>query len=205
MSCRTKPSRQRGPCYPIKQRFGDLDSIVHDYIERHRQGEEAELDAFRRQPSLRECIRQAGLARRWDEGRWKRLDHQRRIPPGTLRAWTKALLRKHDQIRSCHTFEALISMLETESRKFWRNGELTVYDAALRIGAYRKLEPEKVYLHAGTRKGARYLRLDGGMRSLAPDEFDKAFSRLKPYQIEDCLCLYAKALKSLRLDGPTTR
>ena len=38
-------------------------------------------------------------------------------------------------------------------------GELTVYDVAHRIGAYLQLEPDVVYLHRGTRIGARYLGL----------------------------------------------
>ena len=32
-----------------------------------------------------------------------------------------------------------------------------VYDTAVRIGAYLNLEPEEVYLHAGTKKGAAAL------------------------------------------------
>jgi hypothetical protein len=90
-------------------------------------------------------------------------------------------------------------MLEAESRKFWKNGELTVYDAALRIGTYRelKLEPKEIYLHAGTRKGAKTLGFKGRRRSIRLDELPKAFYRLKPYQIEDCLCIYAKVLKHL--------
>jgi len=96
-------------------------------------------------------------------------------------------------------------MLETESRKFWKNGELTVYDTALRIGAYLRIEPEKVFLHRGTRDGAKALGFKGGKRSIRLDELPKAFHGLKPYQIEDCLCIYAKALKSLRLDRQVPR
>ena len=39
-------------------------------------------------------------------------------------------------------------------------GSLTVYDTATRIGAFLKLEPDRVYLHAGTRDGARALGFD---------------------------------------------
>ena len=36
-------------------------------------------------------------------------------------------------------------------------GDLTVYDISTRIGAFLKLEPNRIYLHAGTRIGARAL------------------------------------------------
>ena len=36
-------------------------------------------------------------------------------------------------------------------------GELTIYDTALRIGFYLDIYPDKVYLHAGTREGAKRL------------------------------------------------
>jgi hypothetical protein len=41
------------------------------------------------------------------------------------------------------------------------NEEEVVYDIAHRIGAYLRREPEAVYLHAGTREGARALNLGG--------------------------------------------
>jgi hypothetical protein len=195
MSRRTAPSRNaRGRCYPVKRRFDRLDSIVDHYIKKFRPREEAELDSFRGQPSTQVCIEQAGLARRPDG---KRLDHQRRIPAEALRAWANALQRKHTQIHSCRTFDELLNVLEKESRAFWKDGELIVYDTALRIGAYLKIEPEEVFLHRGTREGAKALGFEGSRRSIRGDEFPKAFQRLKPYQIEDCLCIYAEHLKKL--------
>jgi hypothetical protein len=41
-----------------------------------------------------------------------------------------------------------------------------MYDTALRIGAKLKLFPTKVYLHAGTRLGARALGLDDSAATL---------------------------------------
>ena len=204
MSRRTRPFPQvPGPCHPVGRRFTDLDSIIHQYVEEHRDGAARELDIFRHLPSLRRCIRQAGLARRRDGSRWKRLDHQRRIPSNTLRAWAKALLRQNAQMRSCRTFEALFNILEKESRKFWRNGELIVYDTALRIGAYLRLNPQKIYLHRGTREGAKALGIDAGRRCILPQELPKSLRHLKPYEIEDCLCIYKDQLRWLQLDERT--
>jgi hypothetical protein len=47
-----------------------------------------------------------------------------------------------------------------------------------------------VYLHAGTRIGARHLGLGRGRVWLRPEELPLAFQVLRPYEIEDCLCIY---------------
>jgi len=44
-----------------------------------------------------------------------------------------------------------------ESCRVYGVGELACYDAALRIGGNLNIFPEKIYLHAGTRTGAREL------------------------------------------------
>jgi hypothetical protein len=197
LTCRTRPLRKRGPCFPDDSRPRDLDSIVERYITRKRDGALEELKDFQGLPSFRDCVRQAGLARRPDG---KRLDHQRRIRPDALRAFAQLLVRKEKAMRSCRTFEELHSLIDAASRKLWKSAELTVYDTALRIGSYLKLEPEEVYLHRGTREGARALGFDGNRRSIRPDELPREFRRLKPREIEDCLCIYEPDLRRLHRD-----
>jgi hypothetical protein len=197
LTCRTRPFRKRGPCFPDESRPRDLGSIVERYIRNHREGALAELAEFQNQPTFRDCITQAGLARRSDG---RRLDHQRRIRPEALRAFAHLLTRKEKAIRSCRTFEELHSLIDAESQKLWKSAELTVYDTALRIGVYLKIEPTEVYLHRGTREGARALGFDGDRRSIRPDELRREFRRLRPREIEDCLCIYKADLKRLHLD-----
>jgi hypothetical protein len=197
LTCRTRTFRKRGPCFPDESRPRDLDSIVERYIRNHREGALAELAEFQHQPTFRDCITQAGLARRSDG---KRLDHQRRIRPDALRAFAHLLARKEKAMRSCRSFEELHSLIDAESQKLWKSAELTVYDTALRIGAYLKIEPKNVYLHRGTREGARALGFDGDRRSIRPDELRREFRRLTPREIEDCLCIYKADLKRLHLD-----
>lgn len=195
MSHREKAFRNvHGRCYPDEFRSGNLDSIVERYIARKRDGALDELKDFQHQPSFRDCVRQAGLARRPDG---KRLDHQRRIRPDALRAFAHLLARKERAMRSCQTFEELHSLIGKESRKLWKSAELTVYDTALRIGAYLKLEPQEVYLHRGTREGARALGFDGDRKSIRPDELPREFRCLKPREIEDCLCIYKEHIKRI--------
>jgi hypothetical protein len=76
-------------------------------------------------------------------------------------------------------------------------GELTIYDTAHRIGAYLRLAPENVYLHAGTRQGAKALGFKGSWASIPRREFPKALSRLRANEIEDCLCIYKNNLRSI--------
>ena len=40
-------------------------------------------------------------------------------------------------------------------------GELSIYDTAVRIGAHLRIEPDKVYLHAGAREGIKALEDKG--------------------------------------------
>jgi hypothetical protein len=57
------------------------------------------------------------------------------------------------------TFDDFFTLLEQLLAPIKGLGELYVYDTALRIGAKIGLLPRRVYLHAGTRVGARHLAL----------------------------------------------
>lgn len=77
-------------------------------------------------------------------------------------------------------------------------GPTTVYDVSLAIGAKFGLEPELIYLHAGTLDGARAIGLSvRGLRALPMDAFPSAFRRLRPYEVEDCLCIYKHELRGI--------
>jgi hypothetical protein len=53
-----------------------------------------------------------------------------------------------------------------------------------------------VYLHAGTRRGARALGLDHGSDSVSPNQLPPALRRLQPHEVEDVLCIYKDWLSS---------
>ena len=76
-------------------------------------------------------------------------------------------------------------------------GELTIYDTALRIGAKLQLEPNVVFLHAGTRAGARWLGLNVSGDSLRVTDFPRALQNLKAREIEDLLCIYKGQLDGI--------
>jgi len=93
------------------------------------------------------------------------------------------------------SFERLHSEIERLVGPLRGIGELYVYDTALRIGAYRGLNPKRVYVHAGVRVGARNLGLDPGRSgSIAVGGLPGPLRTLKPYEIEDILCIYKDQL-----------
>ncbi|MGD1155166.1 MAG: hypothetical protein ABSA41_04990 [Terriglobia bacterium] len=99
------------------------------------------------------------------------------------------------ELRRCDSFDQLHNLI-TEHLNGIRNlGGLYYYDTALRIGASLHLMPERVYLHSGTRDGARALGLDWRADPLDPRALPKALGDLEPYEIEDFLCIYRDHLR----------
>ena len=77
-------------------------------------------------------------------------------------------------------------------------GELYIYDTSMRLGAYLGFLPTKVYLHAGTRKGAKALGFTNS-DALEISELPTEFGRLDPHEVEDVLCIFKDELKKLDL------
>ena len=146
-----------------------------------------------------EAVSDAALARRPNG---KRHPHQYRIPLASLRKSRRLLLKNLPKIRRKKSFQELIDLVEDLTEEVERWGELAVYDTALRIGARFGLEPEKVYVHRGTRDGVHKLRLDGKLRfdgrreTIELDDLPAPIRKLKPREAEDFLCIYKKRLPS---------
>ncbi|MCK6445988.1 MAG: hypothetical protein L6Q99_06305 [Planctomycetes bacterium] len=99
---------------------------------------------------------------------------------------------------SCRSFDELHTTVNSTIRDIHMIGALVVYDVAHRIGAFLKLEPERVYLHRGTRDGALALGLGRGREWIDLAELPDEFGRLSPAEAEDCLCIYKKRLRPSR-------
>jgi len=200
-SC-TKPQTYRkkppGKCRPGRKSFTNLREVVQDYIANCRSDEDAESEYFSSPPNLRAAIRIGALAINEDK---KRHPHQRRIPGHMLEHFRRSLLRRCKALRSCKTFPELMQVSGKVAARYWNNPELTVYDTTLRIGAHLGITPDRVYLHAGARKGAKALGFKGSLPFLTRSWLPKEFRKLKPYEIEHCLCIYKNHLKRLRLRG----
>jgi len=162
-----------------------LDEIVNDYIHTQRPYAGEEMMDFAKEPSLSAAIRRAALCETRDG---KRHPHQRRIPRSLLELVETKLQAIRRKLTSAPDFDALHTLVNGEIGSIQGIGALTVYDIAHRIGAYLGKAPERVYLHAGVRVGARALGIGGD--SFDPKILPKPFARLAPSEIEDCLCIY---------------
>jgi hypothetical protein len=178
----------------IKDRINSLADIVQHYIENYRQKASNELAYYGSSSSLSETIRLAANAILKDG---KRHDHQRRIPGSALARLGRRLLAIEQNVEASKSFADLFGLIKDTAKDLKYIGELTIYDAALRIGAKLGQDPQEVYLHAGTRKGAAILGIDTARESVAPTSLPSAFKELKPYEMEDVLCIYKSDLQRL--------
>lgn len=175
-----------------------LDEIVDDYIRQYRRSARAEMDSFREEKSLAATIRRAALCE-FPDG--KRHPHQYLIPKRLLQLAEERLQAPSKRLVAASDFDELQGIVEREIGGVHGIGKLMVYDVAQRIGAKLGKEPKLVYLHRGTKEGAAILGFRGEM--LDPGKLPPALRRLKPAEIEDCLCIYRDQLRgaSAKPDG----
>lgn len=89
-------------------------------------------------------------------------------------------------------------------------GPVTTYDVAVRVGAFLKLEPESLYLHAGVRQGwlalcpvepFGYARRWVGFKRIARSDWPTELQSWKADELEDFLCTYRQMFGSIREAG----
>jgi hypothetical protein len=169
-----------------------LQSIVRAYIARFRANSEEELGSFRNEPTVASAIERAGLA---ITPGGKRYHHQRRLPRALLKQAATEL--KRAGLKRSRDFDELHERVSRAIGSLHGIGELTVYDTALRIGARVGYLPKRVYLHSGTRTGAKALGLNWRAPFVEVGELPPALRVLAPHEIEDCLCIFKKRLESV--------
>ena len=130
----------------------------------------------------------AARAERYNGKRFVVYDHQRRVPR-RARSEAESALRTVD-FAACRSFHELFLLIGDTLGPIKGIGDLTVYDTALRIAARLGLEPDRVYLHAGTTAGARALGLDWRAPWIMTGDLPPALRELPAWQVEDLLCIY---------------
>ncbi len=145
------------------------------------------LEELPKAEDLQSAIRNAALS---VDRFGRRMSHQRRVPSAILRNVAAQLLEREHEVSAAKAFRDLHGQVERICGPIRGAGELLTYDVAFRIGSFLGIEPDIVYLHAGTRKGARLLGVRGKVARV--DAFPHALRRLEPWQLEDFLCRYAK-------------
>jgi len=170
-----------------------LADLIQEYKWEHGDAQRADRKQYQDFATLAEAIRHA------TGSVGKVPDHQRRVGRETLRKACSRLLRYESQIEGCRSFDDLLNVIERHTASIRRFGRLAVYDTACRIGVYLGLSPTRVYLHAGTREGARALGLETSRGSLEMDELPWPLRLLEPWECEDFLCIYKARLAVVRL------
>jgi hypothetical protein len=176
MICRIKADR-------VRTSYAEL---VDRYIAEFRERAAREMRFYAIQSSIEKAVEKATLCL-LPSG--KRHDHQHRIPGARLRE-ALSILNTID-FAVFDDFEDLHSAIEHALAPTPGIGKLTIYDIAHRIGAKLILEPKSVYLHSGTKDGARLMGIGGDTVDLDElSKIDPAFGRLTPAELEDLLCIY---------------
>jgi hypothetical protein len=169
-------------------------------VETYRARAIAERRYFARFPTLPEAINAAALS----EVNSKRHPHQRRIPRRALSNSARRLQSVASTLRRARSFEELHDLVDQVVGAVDGIGELYVYDVSTRIGAWLKLEPRQVFVHAGVRVGARALGLTGRDR-FELRELPQPFRDLSAAEAEDCLCIFKDDLRALgRVQRPVS-
>lgn len=123
--------------------------------------------------------------------------HQRRLGHARMEEVAGRLQSATADLRASSTFQTLLETIASHIGEIDGVGDLAIYDVAHRLGMYMGLRPDRVYLHAGTRVGARGLGLGSGRTFLLPADLPGAFRRLSPSEIEDVLCIYAADIATI--------
>lgn len=119
-------------------------------------------------------------------------------------------------IEAARNFDELYSIISTNLDSVKGIGPLAYYDFALRIGAWLcpKLEPTEVYLHCGTARGAKAVRVRVDRERAPMSAFPEGLRSpkgLRPpltaAEMEDILCIYCGTLARIagnNQGGPKT-
>jgi hypothetical protein len=186
--------RSREGCKISGRKHSTLRGMLREYIECYRPRARSERSRFRRFTSLEEAIETAALALDEDT---KRSAHHRRRTTAQLSLGKSALIAALSDLRKCKNFDQLHNRVRRATKPINGLGKLYTYDTAQLIGAHLRLSPERVYLHSGTRKGARALGFSGGLSYLMPSQLPTQLQVLKPYEMEDFLCIFERDLARL--------
>ena len=185
MGCNIDIKKRKGCSVGKNLKLNTYEDIVQNYLQYHKKNTDDEREFYSSLPDVISLIRYAGSAKTYKN---KRHSHQYRLKQVVLNSATLKLNTL--PICDCKDFQELHQLLCDELLPICGIGPLMVYDTAVRIGFYFGFEPEYVYLHAGTKEGAKNLGFNTSRDKVHISEFPEDFQVLKPNELEDCLCIY---------------
>jgi len=174
-----------------RNQSAELKSLVAEFRKKHRCNSSREASFFRSMPSLGLAIHHVALA---IDGNDRCFDHQFHITQPARRKAKQVLEQIEQEMMACKSFHSLHSLFLRYLTPIRGLGEMYIYDAALRMGAYLRLNPAYVYLHRGTRVGAKALGLAVNRPYLEKAELPNDLQVLSADNIETFLCIYRNQL-----------
>ncbi len=122
--------------------------------------------------------------------------HQRRVEKPELISFSERVSLLENEIASCEKFDEIYDLVHSVGNQYIT--ELTIYDTAQRIGAFRNIHPDKIYLQSGTRTGAENLLGNlGDKKYLTLEDLPSPFHRSEftMADVEDILYQYKDEFK----------
>lgn len=126
----------------------------------------------------------------------------RGVNDSVLSSMAVTLTFKEKELNEAKLFHEVYEIVK--SCKVAGFGELSIYDAAVRISAYLGFKPTQVFLHAGTRIGAKHLEGKGLLgedlsqkNTLPLSDFPLPVQKLDALQLENFLCSFKDDIKKI--------
>lgn len=187
----------------------DLEAVVEDfkwrYVDRHKTDQVIKYCA--EAPSFRLAVARAVEAR---DALGKHHNHQSKVDIRARRTLGRSIVARKAEVSRIvkgakrgrfDGFDALHDFID--EIKPYGIGPVTVYDVAVRVGAYLGISPTSVYMHAGVRQGfnvlarVMYWPMGGACLSHAKQYgkvpialFPSPLDSLRADDVEDILCTY---------------
>jgi len=138
-----------------------------------------------------------GLAVRSIRPNGKMHNHQVKVKRA-LPAYEEKLQNKYKILLKMENFHQLWVVFDTSRTP--GIGPMTVYDVAVRFGAWRRMKPGKIYIHAGTSAGLKALGINPSFwgETIPMDALPAILRNKDPDEVEDFLCTYRLAFERLR-------
>lgn len=186
---------------PPREPLTSLAAIKRDFKWRYQDTKKTDqvIEWCRSAPTLRSAIDRAVRAR--DEN-GKHHNHQSKVDLNARLELGQALSTVSTRGFRRMDFDDLHDLID--EIKPYGIGPVTVYDVAVRVGAYLGIEPQSVYVHAGVRKGLKALEealnrkhgtrayLDGAHKlpRVPMSMFPAPWNKMRADDVEDMLCTY---------------
>jgi hypothetical protein len=170
--------------------------VAEFYIKNYRGKIKDEIKKIKKD-TLQNVLKKYGYGKNMDD----KYVHLNRLKKDSLEEAGKKLRELENKFVESKNFDEIFNTIQNKIEAEIKGiGEMYTYDTALSIGHKLGILPEFIYLHRGTRKGAKLLdiKLEREIKiSKNIEGMPKEFQIFEPYEIEDILCLYKKDFQTI--------